>query len=158
MMTTIYLALGSNVGDRESNLERALEILGSQLSKIKKAPIYRSRAVGYTNQADFLNTAVEARTKLTPALLLAFIKQVEQETGRVKRFKWGPREIDIDIIFYGDQLVKQPGLNIPHKRFAERDFVLRPLLDLNPKLTNPENNLSIKEIYDNLPASEKSII
>src|SRR4051812_44554807 len=120
-METVYLALGSNVGDSQEHIKKAVQLLGESLQHIKRAPIYRSKAVGYTDQPNFLNTAIEGQTQLSPQKLLKFIKDVEKRVGRVARFRWGPREIDIDIIFYGDQIVEQDGLTIPHARFAERD-------------------------------------
>jgi len=136
-MTTVYLALGSNVGDSKKHLERAKDYLSEKIHGITSAPTYRTKAVGYTDQKDFLNTVVQGETELSPRELLNFTQETEQKVGRVKRFRWGPREIDIDIIFYGDLMFNEKGLTIPHARFRERDFVLRPLCDLSSSFLDP---------------------
>ena len=157
-MTTVYLALGSNVGDPARHITKAINLLSAVLHNIKQAPLYSSKPIGFTDQADFLNTAISGQTELSPQELLQAINNVEQQVGRVKRFRWGPREIDIDIIFYGDQLLQTESLTIPHPSFKERDFVLRPLLDLDSKIIDPASHKTIKQLLDNLDASQLSII
>ena len=157
-MTTVYLALGSNVGDSQKNLDNSILALQKHLSNIEQAPRYHSKAVGFTDQPDFLNTAVRAGTMLTPGELLAFIKQVEKDSGRVESFHWGPRELDIDIIFYGDQVVNKPNLQIPHTEFANRDFVLQPLCDLDPDLVDPVSKRTVRDLLEQLPPATRSII
>lgn len=149
-MTDVYLALGSNVGDSRTLINNAVKLLSTGLKDIEQAPVYRSSAVGYTDQPDFLNTAIRGRTDLSPNELLKFIKDTEKKVGRVASFRWGPREIDIDIIFYGDQVIISERLVIPHPRFAERDFVLQPLFDLNPSLVDPASRLSIRQLLERL--------
>jgi 2-amino-4-hydroxy-6-hydroxymethyldihydropteridine diphosphokinase len=139
-MTEVYLALGANVGDRHANIEQAIKLLGEKITNLKVAPVIETKAVGYTDQPDFLNTAIRGQTDLEPEELLKFIKSVEQKVGRTETFRWGPREIDIDIIFYGDQTLKIKHLTIPHPEYKNRDFVLRPLLALNPDLKDPVTN------------------
>ena len=156
-MTKVFLAIGSNVGDSRQNIQKAVGLLREKVHEIKRAPIYTSKAVGYTDQPDFLNTVVAGETELEPKELLKFIKDIEKKVGRVKRFRWGPREIDIDIIFYGDAIVDEPGLNIPHARFVERDFVLRPLCDLEPDFTDPVSQKTIVQLYAQLPKNTYSI-
>lgn len=153
----VYLALGSNVGNSQDYIARATKLLGDQLSGLRSAPIYTSKPVGYTEQADFYNTVLEGETNLTPTELLDFTQSVEQRVGRIRRFRWGPREIDIDIILYGEKVVDEPDLHIPHQRFAERDFVLKPLLDLNPSLVDPRSHRSIQELYNELPDKAHSL-
>jgi len=155
--TTIYLALGSNVGDSAANIQQAIELMRSKITDISEAPIYSSKAVGYTDQPDFLNTAVRGQTELQPLELLKFVKNIEQQVGRIQRFRWGPREIDIDIIFYGDQVIEMPSLTIPHPRFAERDFVLRPISDLSPHRIDPTSGKTVSELLEKLPASSLAI-
>lgn len=157
-MAIIYLAFGSNVGNSEDYIERAIELLSPSVHDIQKAPVYRSKAVGYTDQPDFLNTAVQGRTRLSPEELLTFIKQVEQKVGRVQRFRWGPREIDIDIIVYDDLVLESPELTIPHPAFRDRGFVLRPLLDLNPALRDPKTGQTMAQLLEKLPPGEKSLL
>ncbi len=125
-MPVVYLALGSNVGDSRGYIEQAIELLSDKVQGIQTAPIYKSKATGHTDQPDFLNTAIRAHTDLTPDDLLEFVNEVEQKVGRVERFHWGPREIDIDIIFYDDLMQKTEKLTLPHPHFRDRDFVLKP--------------------------------
>lgn len=157
-MAIVYLALGSNVGIGNRQLNQAITLLRDKLTRIRYAPQYASKAVGYTDQPDFLNTVIKAETTMQPSELLEFTQQVEQTIGRIRRFRWGPREIDVDIIFYDDLVLETPELTIPHPRFAERDFVLKPLCDLNPDLIDPISHKSVQELYGQLPESNLSII
>lgn len=156
-MATVYLALGSNVGVGDQQFDTAIELLEKKLTDIEQAPRYTSKAVGFVDQPDFLNTAIRASTELTPQDLLTFTQSVEQSVGRIRRFRWGPREIDIDIIFYDNQIVEEDTLTIPHPRFSERDFVLKPLLDLNPELIDPLSKLTVSELYAKIPNESRSI-
>ncbi len=157
-MATVYLGLGSNIGNSAAHIERAIELLGSSVSSIEQAPIYTSKAIGYTDQPDFYNTAVSGQTDLDPEALLNFIKTVEQQVGRTPSFRWGPREIDIDIIFY-DKLIQQSGkLTLPHPSFRQRDFVLQPLCDLNPALTDPVGGQTVQALLAALPPDQKSLV
>jgi 2-amino-4-hydroxy-6-hydroxymethyldihydropteridine diphosphokinase len=156
-MTEVYLALGANVGDAEGNINKAVDLLGRELVDIKRAPLYRSKAAGYSEQPDFVNTAISGQTELSPAELLTFIKNVETKVGRVERFRWGPREIDIDIIFYGRQVISQYGLKIPHASFRERDFVLKPLIELEPGLTDPVEHKKLTELLEHIKPENKTI-
>lgn len=157
-MTEVYLALGSNLGDSKAYIQNAVTLLGHHLKDIEQAPIYRSKAVGYTDQPDFLNTAVRGKTDLSPTELLAELKWTEKKIGRNKTFHWGPREIDIDIIFYGNTIFKTPKLTIPHLLFRDRAFVLKPLLDLNPELVDPESGLDVSLILKAVPAKDRNAL
>ncbi len=154
-MNEVYLGLGSNVGDRLLNLNKAIELLSEKIQILKKSKIYISKAVGYTDQPDFYNMVLYGKTDLSPEELFNFIKDVEKNAGRVYRFHWGPREIDIDILFYNDLVYKSDKLNIPHPRLHERDFVLSPLIELNPKLFHPVLN---KRVSDLKELMENSVI
>jgi 2-amino-4-hydroxy-6-hydroxymethyldihydropteridine diphosphokinase len=154
-MNEVYLGLGSNVGDRLLNLNKAIELLSEKIQILKKSKIYISKAVGYTDQPDFYNMVLYGKTDLSPEELFNFIKDVEKNVGRVYRFHWGPREIDIDILFYNDLVYKSDKLNIPHPRLHERDFVLLPLIELNPKLFHPVLN---KRVSDLKELMENSVI
>jgi 2-amino-4-hydroxy-6-hydroxymethyldihydropteridine diphosphokinase len=156
-MTEVYLALGSNVGDSPAAIARAVELLEEVLNHVQAAPVYRSKAIGYTDQPDFFNTAVSGQTELSSTELLARIKDIEQQLGRVERFRWGPREIDIDIIFYGDQVLETRQLTIPHPAFRDRDFVLQPLIDLNSDLADPATGQKVSGLLSKLPASRQTI-
>lgn len=156
-MAMVYLALGSNVGDGNQQFDMAISLLKTQFSDIIEAPRYRSKAVGVTDQPDFLNTVIRAKTELSPQSLLEFTKATEQEVGRVHRYRWGPREIDIDIIFYDDVVTETPTLTLPHPRFSERDFVLKPVLDINPTFVDPLSGQTIQELFNALGKNEHSI-
>ncbi|WP_299237563.1 2-amino-4-hydroxy-6-hydroxymethyldihydropteridine diphosphokinase [Sulfurihydrogenibium sp.] len=147
-MNEVYLGLGSNVGDRLLNLNKAIELLSEKIQILKKSKIYVSKAVGYTDQPDFYNMVLYGRTNLSPEELFNFIKDVEKNAGRVYRFHWGPREIDIDILFYNNLVYKSDKLNIPHPRLHERDFVLLPLIELNPKLFHPVLNKRVSDLKE----------
>ena len=151
-MTEVYLSLGSNVGDSRQHIAKAFELLGKHLQNLKQAPLYRSKAVGYTDQPDFLNTAVSGQTMLEPLELFHGVKAIEQQIGRTKTFRWGPREIDIDIIFYGDTVLDSSELTIPHARFRERAFVLQPIHDLNPALIDADSGQTVEQLLKALPA------
>jgi 2-amino-4-hydroxy-6-hydroxymethyldihydropteridine diphosphokinase len=157
-MATVYLGIGSNVGDSRAHVGEAIKLLSASLADILSAPLYISKAFGYTDQPDFLNTVVCGTTDLPPLELLHFVKQVEVQVGRIKRFRWGPREIDIDIIFYDDLTMQSDELTIPHASFAKRDFVLRPITDLNPDLVDPLSKKSVANLLASLPANEQAIL
>jgi 2-amino-4-hydroxy-6-hydroxymethyldihydropteridine diphosphokinase len=157
-MTTVYLALGSNVGDSAANIAQAIKLLSTSVKQIKQAPIYISRAVGYTDQPDFLNTAISGQTDISPPDLLKFTAEVEQRVGRTASFHWGPREIDIDIIFYGAEVMRTEKLTLPHPHFKERDFVLQPLNDLNPQMTDPASGQTVRQLLATIDPSERSIL
>jgi 2-amino-4-hydroxy-6-hydroxymethyldihydropteridine diphosphokinase len=157
-MHTIFLALGSNVGDKVANLEQAILLLEEHVSGIKKAQLYQTKPVGYEQQDNFVNTAVAGQTDLSPEELFIFVKQIEKKVGRTERFRWGPREIDIDILFYDDLILKNETLQIPHPRLHERDFVLRPLMDLAPQLSHPVLKQTIAELWQLFPAEQRSLL
>ena len=133
----IYLSMGTNLGNRRANLERALRLLTAKVKLLKVSPIYETKPIGYANQPDFLNIVYMGATRLSPEQLLAFVKSTERQMGRKRTFKNGPRIIDIDIIFFGRSVVSTPGLTIPHPRAVGREFVLRPLADIAPYVVHP---------------------
>jgi 2-amino-4-hydroxy-6-hydroxymethyldihydropteridine diphosphokinase len=143
--TTVYLGLGSNLGKREENLERALELLAQRLRMGKVSSIYDTEPVGNTNQPRFLNIACQAFTNIKPEGLLSLAKGIEIKMGRRGR-SGEPRVIDIDILIYGDQVMKTPDLIIPHPRMAERAFVLVPLAEIAPDLVHPITHKTVKEM------------
>lgn len=155
-MTEVYLALGSNVGNSREYIANAVKLLNQHLKNLKHAPLYRSKAVGYTDQPDFLNTAVSGQTTLEPLQLFHELKFIEAQIGRTETFRWGPREIDIDIIFYGDTVLDSPELTIPHARFRERPFVLQPIHDLNPAFIDPISGQSVELLLKALPVETMS--
>ena len=146
-MKTVYLGLGSNVGDREQTLQTAINRLNSPDLRVKRASsVYETEPQGRRNQRWFLNLVVEAQTDLFPRQLLGRIAKLEQQLGRRRMLANGPRTIDIDILFYGNFVVKTPELNIPHPRFAERRFVLAPMVELAPELRDPNSRRTMREL------------
>ena len=142
---TAYLSLGSNLGNREDNLDMALKLLGQRMRIGKVSSIYDTEPLGNTKQPRFLNLACEVFTRLAPEGLLALAKGIEGKMGR--RGKSGePRTIDIDILLYGDEVVDTRDLVIPHPRMAERSFVLVPLAEIAPDLVHPVLKKTIKEM------------
>ncbi len=157
-MNKVFLGLGSNVGDKKRNIEEAVKLLSEKIENIKVAKIYISRAVGYENQDDFLNTVISGETELNIGELFEFIKNVEKQVGRKYRFRWGPREIDIDILFFNDLIFEDENIKIPHPRIQERDFVLKPLADLDKNFVHPVLKKSVKEMLNELSEENFSII
>lgn len=142
----VYLGLGSNLGERQANLERAMKLLGEKLVIEQISSLYETEPVGYREQPLFLNAVCCATTELSPCELLHLAKEVEIALGRVTSFPNGPRLIDIDILFYGDQVMEAPQLTIPHPRLADRAFVLVPLAELAPHLLHPVLHVTIEEL------------
>jgi len=137
MSHEIYLALGTNLGDRFANLRAAIAALAPQAHVLAESRIYETPPWGFLDQPAFLNMALRAETNLPPADLLAFLKQLETDLGRQPTFRNGPRLIDIDILFYDDLILTTPPLVIPHPRLHERNFVLVPLADIAPDFVHP---------------------
>jgi GTP cyclohydrolase-4 len=136
-LVTVYLGLGSNLGNRQHNLEKAVELLAKEINIIKLSPLYETDPVGYREQPRFLNAVCEAATSLSPEELLSLAKKVEVTIGRIPSFRNAPRPIDIDILFYGNEIINLPELTIPHPRLEERAFVLVPLAQIAPELVHP---------------------
>jgi 2-amino-4-hydroxy-6-hydroxymethyldihydropteridine diphosphokinase len=137
--TTAFVGIGSNLGDREAHLSRAIELLsaedGVEVSGVSK--IRETEPVGPVEQGPFLNGAVRVETELPPRGLLDRLLGIEQRLGRVRHERFGPRTIDLDLLLYGEDVVDEPGLTLPHPRLKERRFALEPLVDLDPGLTIP---------------------
>ena len=142
----VYLALGTNLGDRLANLRQAIAALTPQLEVRAKSQVYETPPWGYEDQPKFLNQAVRATTYLEPEPLLRHLKRLELALGRKRTFHNGPRLIDIDILFYDDLVLDKPSLVIPHPRLHERGFVLLPLMDIAPDLVHPVYKRSIREL------------
>ncbi len=154
-MSTIYLSLGSNLDDREANLKKALELLAPHVVLHQISSIYETEPVGYSNQPWFLNLVCCGKTTLDPSELLSFAKEIESKMGRVSSFPNAPRQIDIDLLFYDDQIIEAENLAIPHPRIGERGFVLVPLAEIAPSLAHPINTKTIKELLSELTDSEQ---
>ena len=144
-LVTVYLGLGSNLGNRQENLDMALKLLSQRLQIGKISSIYDTEPMGNTNQPRFLNLACEVFTRLTPEGLLALTKGIERKMGRYSR-SGEPRTIDIDIILYGDQVIDTPDLVVPHPKMAERSFVLIPLAEIAPDFVHPVLKKTMREL------------
>ena len=149
-MHNIYLALGSNVGDKENYINQAIERLAEEIQEITVGKLYETKPMYYEEQDVFVNTVLSGKTTLSPQELFTFIKRLEKEIGRKKRFRNGPREIDIDILFYDKFIYEDPDLQIPHPRIAERAFVLQPFSDIAPDFKHPLLQKTIQELYTDL--------
>lgn len=153
-MHTIYLALGTNLGNRRQNLRQALQLLPPQVQVIATSQLYETTPAYVLDQPNFLNMALKGQTGLSPQALLNYLKQLEDKIGREKSVRFGPRKIDLDIIFYDDLVLDAPDLQIPHPRLAERGFVLRPLADVGTEVLHPVLRRTVAELLADLSADD----
>jgi len=158
MLHNVYLALGSNLGDRKINLKEALERLGVSVDITQRSAVYDTAPVGNTRQPRFLNMVCLGKTALSPQELLDFAKKIEDDLGRKPGPVNSPRLIDIDILFYDDIVIDTARLAIPHPRIAERVFVLLPLFDIAPDIIHPVTGRTIKEMLHELHWVSKDIV
>ena len=155
---TAYVALGSNLGDKEANLRRALELLEERgVEVVKTSSFICTEPYGVTDQPQFLNGVCEVRTSLVPLALLHTLLEIEQEMGRVRLRHWGERNIDLDLLLYEDVVLDTPELILPHPDMQNRDFVLLPLAEIAPELVHPILQKSIEEL-SNLYISKRAVI
>jgi 2-amino-4-hydroxy-6-hydroxymethyldihydropteridine diphosphokinase len=146
MSSVVYIALGSNLGDRQANLQAAIQALQPSVRVRECSPVYETPPWGYLDQPAFLNQVVKGETDLSPRELLDLLKRLEAEMGRQKTVLNGPRLIDLDILFYDDLVMDTPQLTIPHPRMRGRGFVLAPLADLAPDLRHPTLGVTVGEL------------
>ena len=146
------------MGDRRNNLERALQLLSQKIKIVLVSPVYDTAPMGNIRQESFLNLVCEAATTLTPVELLAFVKEIETNMGRQPGPPNSPRPIDIDILFYGEQIINTPELIIPHPRLTERAFVLVPLADIAPDYVHPVTGKSINQMLKTLKVHQDDIV
>ena len=152
MYRTVYLSLGSNVGDRAAHIAKAVSALAAAgIRVLRQSLLYRTEPVDFRAQTWFLNAVVEAETSLMPRKLLRTIQEVERILGRRRMVSRGPRVIDIDILLYGANTIRTAELEIPHPRLQQRRFVLVPLAELAPNLRHPTVRLSIAELLAQTP-------
>lgn len=146
-MKTVYISLGSNVGDREQQIAAAIQALGGRgIRVLQQSSVYSTEPVDVATQAWFLNCVLEAETELMPLQLLRTFKEIENELGRRHSVRRGPRVIDLDILLYGSSVICSPELQIPHPRLTQRRFVLVPLVEIAPALHHPVENKSMEEL------------
>lgn len=145
---TVYLALGTNLGDRLANLKQAITSLPPQMEVRAKSGVYETPPWGFEDQPKFLNQVIKANTYLDAEPLLKHLKRLEVALGRKETFPNGPRLIDMDLLFYDDLVVNKPSLVIPHPRLHERGFVLLPLMEIAPNLVHPVTKKSVREMAE----------
>lgn len=154
MRKRVYLSLGSNVGDREQNLETAIAALGDLGMVVARSAFYETEPVEFTAQPWFLNCALVLETTKMPRQLLKALLDLERTMGRRRTLHKGPRTIDIDILLFGDSIVDSDGLTIPHPTLHERRFVLEPLAEIAPGLLHPVLKKTVQELRDALPPGQ----
>jgi len=142
----VYLALGSNLGNRAANLKEAIVSLPPQLDVKAKSKIYETPPWGHTDQENFYNKVLKAQTYVEPEPLLKHLKRLEVALGRKPSFQYGPRSIDMDILFYDDLVLNTAALTIPHPHVHERGFVLLPMMDIAPDYVHPVKQRSVREL------------
>ena len=151
-MTTAWIGIGANVGDRRASIRAALDALGSLAvtSVARVSSLYDTAPWGVVSQERFLNAVVELETELAPDVLLRELAGIEDACGRVRHERWGPRTLDLDILLYGDRVIETEELVVPHPRLAQRAFVLVPLAELEPTLEVPGLGVTVEALLDEL--------
>lgn len=145
----VFIGLGSNLGNRKENIITALQKIGKlpKTAIIKSSSIINTKPVGITNQPDFLNCIVQIKTILDPEKLLLELLKIEREMGRIRKQKWGPRIIDLDILFFNNEIINTQDLTVPHPEILNRKFVLTSMKEIAPQFVHPIEKKIIKELY-----------
>lgn len=157
-MATVYIGLGTNIEPRRERIEHAFRELDALSPILAKSSIYETSPVGFTEQAPFLNAVVMIKTKLAPEDLLAELREIETEQGRLKRERWHEREIDLDILLYSNEVVNLSHLRIPHPELHNRKFVLEPLAEIAPDVVHPVLGKTIRELNEALVDPEQKVV
>jgi len=151
-MTNVYLSLGSNIGNRAQNIARGIAALGKRGVRVtQESSLYETEPLEIKEQPWFLNSAIEVETELSSVRLMEVLLEIEREMGRERRVPKGPRLIDMDILLYGADIVREPRLEIPHPRMAERKFVLVPLAEIAAEVSHPVSMMTIAEMLEATP-------
>lgn len=148
--TIAYIGLGSNLGDKKANCRKAIALLSKSGRVFRSSSLYCTEPIGNADQDDFVNAAVEIETGLFPEALLRQCRSIEEELGRVRTVRWGPRTIDVDILLYGDVIIETPELTIPHPLLHTRRFVLVPLCEIAPQVVHPKLHKTVSGLLLNL--------
>ncbi|MCK5392485.1 MAG: 2-amino-4-hydroxy-6-hydroxymethyldihydropteridine diphosphokinase [Deltaproteobacteria bacterium] len=156
-MQRVFIGIGSNLGDAIGNCKMALDEIGNFAEIVRISSLYETEPVGNEDQPNFINCAAEIRTDISPHELLTHLNRIEEKLGRVRGEKWGPRTIDLDIIFYDDLVMRENNLIIPHPRAHLRRFVLEPICEIDPDFIHSELKISVLELLKNLPDKKKVI-
>lgn len=147
-MHKVFFSIGGNIGDRQTNLAKAIYEIGKRVGNmLRVSAIYETKAWGVENQPDFLNQVLLVETTLTPLETLETVLTIELEMGRIRTQKWYTRIIDIDLLFFDDQIIETQRLTLPHPFLAKRNFVLAPLVEIAPDFIHPKLQQSIKDLY-----------
>ena len=152
---TAYIGIGSNIGERERNLNCAIEMLNLayEVEVTAVSSFINTTPIGYKEQPDFLNAAVEMITTLSAQKLLLVCQEIEKNLKRERIIRWGPRTIDLDILLYGDLILNEDNFTIPHPRMHEREFVLKPLTEIAPQAFHPVLEQVVSDIYHSLQSN-----
>jgi 2-amino-4-hydroxy-6-hydroxymethyldihydropteridine diphosphokinase len=154
---TVYLSLGSNVGDRQANLQQAIEQMGKIGKVTKQSAFYETEPMEVADQPWFLNCAVELDTELMPKQFISAVLDIERAMGRKRSKKKGPRTIDMDVLLFGKSIIEMKGLTVPHPAMHLRRFVLEPMVEIAPEVRHPIFKRSMRELRDALPAGSGQV-
>jgi 2-amino-4-hydroxy-6-hydroxymethyldihydropteridine diphosphokinase len=149
-MTGVFIGLGSNLGDRQANLNRAVQLISQGLPVLATSSLYQTEPAGLKDQPDFLNSVAHVDTDATAGKLLKILGGIEMLMGRERPFTGAPRVIDLDLLFFGDAIISQPGLEVPHPRLHQRAFVLVPMAEIAPDFVHPVLHKSMRELLAGL--------
>ncbi|MCT4781367.1 MULTISPECIES: 2-amino-4-hydroxy-6-hydroxymethyldihydropteridine diphosphokinase [Exiguobacterium] len=157
-MNRAYIALGSNIGDKAGHLQAAIDAMRllPTTKTVRPSSIYETAPVGYVDQDLFYNMVVELETTLSAEMLLEELQRIEQQEGRKRLFKNGPRTLDLDIVLYNEEMIQSEGLTVPHPRMQDRAFVLAPLRELNASHIVPGVDQTVGQLYVALPEAERA--